>query len=490
MSDEQPNRLSWMELEPPKYLLGACLMIWGVLSGHSVLGVVVALLLEWHRWVKWRWSFSDEDYVRVWNLCVVLFLMIAVFRVVGNDMAGWNFTRVFQLWLPILLFPIILVQLFSDGKGVPLVTFSLVARRKRLRDVRSGREVSPVQRVHLGYLYFAVILLSLGSVGRNFPHYYTLTIILLAWGLLALVPRHRLAWASLLFGMASLLGYGLQGGLKELHDYIERRTMEWLSRKGVSDPSESHTRIGEVGEMKLSPRVHWRMELMDGQLPELIPEATYYAYNGGVWRNFRKVETPIGSDPDRKVWEVYSLPKEQSTTVVKLRGTAAHQEEVIPAPENTALLRNLSAETLVKTSMGAFLARPRYATLEYTAVAGKGPPGRLEPLSEAKLDLGIHSSEKEMIETIICEEYSDRFERGVPIKSITTAQEAIAYVEDFFENRGFSYSKFIRGRRSLADFLENNRSGHCEYYATATVLMLRQLGIPARYTVGYAGPRV
>ena len=29
-------------------------------------------------------------------------------------------------------------------------------------------------------------------------------------------------------------------------------------------------------------------------------------------------------------------------------------------------------------------------------------------------------------------------------------------------------------------------NGHCEYFATATVLLLRELKIPARYAVGYA----
>jgi hypothetical protein len=38
----------------------------------------------------------------------------------------------------------------------------------------------------------------------------------------------------------------------------------------------------------------------------------------------------------------------------------------------------------------------------------------------------------------------------------------------------------------LSRFLLRTRSGHCEYFATATVLLLRQLGIPARYAVGYA----
>jgi hypothetical protein len=37
----------------------------------------------------------------------------------------------------------------------------------------------------------------------------------------------------------------------------------------------------------------------------------------------------------------------------------------------------------------------------------------------------------------------------------------------------------------LARFLLDSRSGHCEYFATATVLLLRELGIPARYAVGY-----
>ena len=30
-----------------------------------------------------------------------------------------------------------------------------------------------------------------------------------------------------------------------------------------------------------------------------------------------------------------------------------------------------------------------------------------------------------------------------------------------------------------------NRKGHCEYFATATALLLREAGIPARYTIGY-----
>jgi hypothetical protein len=42
------------------------------------------------------------------------------------------------------------------------------------------------------------------------------------------------------------------------------------------------------------------------------------------------------------------------------------------------------------------------------------------------------------------------------------------------------------GRTPLADFLERTRAGHCEHFATATTLLLRAAGVPARYASGYS----
>ena len=39
----------------------------------------------------------------------------------------------------------------------------------------------------------------------------------------------------------------------------------------------------------------------------------------------------------------------------------------------------------------------------------------------------------------------------------------------------------------IGDFLFRYRSGHCEYFATAMVLMLRSQGIPARFVTGFLG---
>ncbi|MGI9474876.1 MAG: transglutaminaseTgpA domain-containing protein [Rubripirellula sp.] len=42
-----------------------------------------------------------------------------------------------------------------------------------------------------------------------------------------------------------------------------------------------------------------------------------------------------------------------------------------------------------------------------------------------------------------------------------------------------------RGVDPIAHFLRVKHDAHCEYFATATVLMLRQSGVPARYVTGY-----
>jgi len=57
--------------------------------------------------------------------------------------------------------------------------------------------------------------------------------------------------------------------------------------------------------------------------------------------------------------------------------------------------------------------------------------------------------------------------------------------------RDFTYTTHLtisdsQKRSPLVNFLTSTKSGHCEYYATATTLLLRAAGIPTRYVVGYA----
>ena len=65
-----------------------------------------------------------------------------------------------------------------------------------------------------------------------------------------------------------------------------------------------------------------------------------------------------------------------------------------------------------------------------------------------------------------------------------------AKIESFLRNN-YTYSLSVPtpppGMSAIEDFLFNSKKGYCEHYATAMILMLRTLGIPARVVTGFSG---
>jgi hypothetical protein len=114
-----------------------------------------------------------------------------------------------------------------------------------------------------------------------------------------------------------------------------------------------------------------------------------------------------------------------------------------------------------------------------------GPGATLDSPPDAgtnRLDLSVPTNEVPALDQIISE---------MKISGATEERKLLA-VRKFFTDK-FSYSVWLgpdkvarTNETALSRFLLQSRSGHCEYFATATVLLLRQLGIPARYAVGYA----
>jgi len=62
-------------------------------------------------------------------------------------------------------------------------------------------------------------------------------------------------------------------------------------------------------------------------------------------------------------------------------------------------------------------------------------------------------------------------------------------VQDYlYSGGGFSYTTDLRGlcdKQNVVDCFLQIRKGFCEYFATTMVMLLRELGIPSRYIVGY-----
>jgi protein-glutamine gamma-glutamyltransferase len=71
-------------------------------------------------------------------------------------------------------------------------------------------------------------------------------------------------------------------------------------------------------------------------------------------------------------------------------------------------------------------------------------------------------------------------------------REALQRVSSYFQDK-FQYAAYLGSEHratsnetALARFLLRTRAGHCEYFATATTLLLRKAGLPTRYAVGYS----
>lgn len=60
-------------------------------------------------------------------------------------------------------------------------------------------------------------------------------------------------------------------------------------------------------------------------------------------------------------------------------------------------------------------------------------------------------------------------------------------IQRYFESN-FKYSTnvhLVTNKDPILEFLENKKEGHCEYFASATTLLLRAMNIPARYVTGF-----
>lgn len=80
---------------------------------------------------------------------------------------------------------------------------------------------------------------------------------------------------------------------------------------------------------------------------------------------------------------------------------------------------------------------------------------------------------------------------AVPLGSgaLTERYAAAAYVADYLrDNYVYSLNARINKRDPVTSFLNETKSGHCALYASAMVMIMRELGIPARYCTGFVAP--
>ena len=501
-------------MKTPPFLLGAALLFWGWQSDFLAAGAVMGVILESARFAKTRWDLSDAEIRRILTFCTVLALATAVYAFTSNEeggsfgglihgpgavhnatMTSVRASTAFFRWLPMTLFLFAAAQLFSTREKIPWTAISIFSRWRARRNRESG-SAAPSGGVNILYPYFFVCLFSAGiHTNEGGVSFFWGQCALIIWALWPFRSRHFgiLTWTGVLAAVI-VFGFSSQSGIGALERVLEGADVQWLMRlmRQRADPLQAVTAIGRIGELQLSGRIVIRLRTENNEAPPAyLREASYRNYSpwkqswfaGGQGNVFESI--PQGTN--KTTWVL--LPDKTNTAsaniVCYLNGVnpeSRNSQALLPLPTGSGRLENLNAFLLSKNNAGAVLAEgPGLVIFD----AHYGPGATIDSPPDARtnlLDLVVPTNEAPALERVISE-------MNIPGADDRQMLEAVAV---FFQHN-FTYSIW-QGRDKLATtnktpltrFLLTSRSGHCEYFATATVLLLRELKIPARYAVGYA----
>ena len=448
----------------PPGLLGAALAFWGWQTGWLPAGVAMAAVLEVRGLVHWRWELTRADFNRVSDLSAVLLVALGIYRGAADESAR-AVTGIIQ-WLPLLLFPLVACQLYSVAGRVEAAVFVWSQR------ARPGLTA----RVDLTPAYFALCLLSASTANARGTFYAGL-VTLSAWALWRVrASRSRLRWAAAVT-LAALLGWAGHLGLAEAQRVVERHAqallLAWLRRD--VDPSRSTTSLGDVGELKLSDRIVMRVEPGNGaRMPVLLHQASYDVYHAPTWLAADAGFTAVQPESDGATW---LLRREASADArLTLSASLTRGRGLLALPHGAGRLDGLMVVSLARNRLGTVRVDEGLGLVTYTAHFPRRGAGEA-PAQPS--DLRVPPREAPTIARVARELGLG----GRPPAEVVTALRA------HFLAR-FHYLRHLRGARpgrtAIEHFLTATRGGHCEYFATATVLLLREAGVPARYAVGYA----
>lgn len=503
-------------MKTPPFLLGAALIFWGWQSSLLIPGILMGFILESARFVSLRWDMTETDFRRAANFCTLLAFAMVIYAFANNEegdsimdlfhgaQAFHNATVTtartatsFLRWLPLIFFLIVGMQIFSTGETMPLTSISPLLRRQRQRQLKQGIPLLPVRQLNLTYPYFIVCLFAAGiHPNEGDPTFFWGEAVLLIWALLPFRSRRFgiFGWA---LAIVAAIGIGLAGqtGIRAMHGVFQMLDARLIARlfQQRTDPAQAVTSIGDIGELKLSGKIVIRLWPKDGEsAPSYLREASYRSYNASreTWFSgtTRNEFLNVVSETNQTTWLL--LPSKTNTASVKIAAyltgrsmQSGNPVGLLPLPTGSGRLENLHAYLLQKNPEGAVMAEGPGLVI-FDALYGTGMTADAPPeieFSKTNRDLFVPTNEIPAVQSVIAE---------MKFNGHETESEKLAKVYGFFTDK-FQYSlwqgkdKISPTNTPLTQFLLYSRSGHCEYFATATVLLLRELGIPARYAVGY-----
>lgn len=449
----------------PFSLPSLALLFWGWASGLWWVAAGLILAAESPRLLRARWDFELRDHERVADLCSVAFLVLMAWQWFGSR-RGAEGLLTGLVWMPVLFFALLLVQRFGAQGRVPLSAL-FWSMRRRGHGVREARWV----RIDAGYA--GVCMVSAACANPRTPLFFAGAAALVAWTLwpARCTGRRVGAWGVAL-GLAFALAWTLQAGLVEAQARMEQIALDFLRERisGQADAFRARTAIGDLGHLRLSQSILWRVEGA-GRGPLLLREAAYDNFAHDSWFAQSGEFRPLSPEGEAS-WIVAAGGGRGAR--VRISGDLRRGQGVLPLPAGTVRLDGLNVGKAGINRLGAVRVEAGPARVFFEA---RTEPGSGVEDAPTAADVAVPARLRAALEFALAEAGAGQ---GRP------RERAAALVRWF--HGGFAYTTRLDGageRRSLERFLAKDRRGHCEYFASAAVLMLRAAGIPARYATGF-----
>ena len=486
---------AWHQHRP---LVLPALALWGWQTEMLAIALLMAALLELPRLVPARLEIRQTDFDRLWSFTSVLFLAVIFYLALarqGLDAVGAltgappaadapdGMRRVsstaltFLRWLPFVLFPFVCAVSWSRATVLPWSTFSLYEQARAKRQPHVPPPEWALQPMHPGYLYIGVTLFAASTIATHNDLFLPLLLVTLV---LALWPwRNRrwgvLAWCILLTVLGTVAVVGNQGhrAARAAWAAMEERLLHagGTGDGTVGNPNQTSrtTSLGAIGSIKQSGAIILRITSSDGAAPGLLREASFNRFRVATWDNGHRTFEGVEPQP----------PAADAPTLTITRASF-NGESPLAIPGDLAGLKLPGTGLLEAGGLGSLRIRGGLPLVIYTAARGGGGHQLDEAPEPDDLNLALLSAEER---TALAQIADDLAITG------TSADVAATRLERWFGS-AFSYSLYqarrADGQSPLLRFLQETKAGHCEYFATATVLLLRAAGIPARYAVGFS----
>jgi protein-glutamine gamma-glutamyltransferase len=455
-------------------MAGLCtlsLFVWGAHTKLMLIAIPMMLVLEGRYFVRQQRHLSLNDLQGIFKLCGGIFATLVVSLVVTQR----SFSVIYLLLqsLPVCVFPLIVAQTY--GSSLPQLLRLFFTDSYVLRQGFSWHQ----KPINLYYPYFALCLLSASAanwttLSASLYSSIAIVVALIVW---RFRPRRStpILWIFL-FLLASGMGFIGQIQLHQLQAKLEQQTAPWLN--GLSgdavDPYQANTRMSSIEDLKQSNAIMFRVRGDRTSFPLLLREAIYNKYGSASWIATQSKFAPIPPISDGKTWNLG--PVTTPSTEIVVSSHLNNGQGILRLPNGTSEIGQLSVDHMKKNQYGTVKVEGAPGAIAYHIQFNSKQSSDSLPTPD---DLQIPDSEKLAIEKTL---------KAIDIQDKSTS-EVLDRVSAYFE-QNFQYSlKRSQENQSstpLSSFLLKSRTGHCEYFASATTLVLRGAGIPARYAVGYS----